>query len=513
MTAVPFTASARSGGRADRRDLPGRDGGRPTAAGRGLRHDPVPERGRRRRPEFRPPAYPDAGTALRRERARRRRGVRLQRRRPARHLLHQRRRDAVARQDRPGGTPTASTATTAACASPTSPTRPASAASATRWARRPPTTTTTATSTCSWPGVGSNQLLRNRGDGALRGRDGARRHRQRRVGRRRPAGSTTTTTAGSICSSSTTCSGRAQTNRYCGDQARGIRIYCHPRYFQGLPNRLYRNRGDGTFEDVSARAGLADARRQGHERRLRRLRPRRATSTRSSPTTRCRTSCSATTATARSARTALTRRRVRAGLGPADLRHGRGLPGLRQRRLGGHPLHRRSPARRSRCSATTRPRARHLRRGDAVERARRADGQVCRAGARCSRTSTTTAGRISSPPTRTPNDRIGEFGGARLEAAEQPVPQRRPRAVPRRHRRVGPRGAVAAVHRGCGVADFNGDGRLDIVVLALGEPAELWQNESAPGDRSWLIVRLVGDQQQPRRHRRARHSSAIRCGP
>ena len=26
--------------------------------------------------------------------------------------------------------------------------------------------------------------------------------------------------------------------------------------FQGLPNRLYRNRGDGTFEDVSARAGL-----------------------------------------------------------------------------------------------------------------------------------------------------------------------------------------------------------------------------------------------------------------
>src|SRR5688500_16837810 len=37
----------------------------------------------------------------------------------------------------------------------------------------------------------------------------------------------------------------------CGDEARGIRIYCHPRVFDGLPNRLYRNRGDGTFEDVS----------------------------------------------------------------------------------------------------------------------------------------------------------------------------------------------------------------------------------------------------------------------
>src|SRR5262245_12533142 len=48
----------------------------------------------------------------------------------------------------------------------------------------------------------------------------------------------------------------ADNNRSCGDVARGIRIYCHPRVFEGLPNRLYRNRGDGTFEDVSAKAGL-----------------------------------------------------------------------------------------------------------------------------------------------------------------------------------------------------------------------------------------------------------------
>ena len=45
-------------------------------------------------------------------------------------------------------------------------------------------------------------------------------------------------------------------NPSCGDEARRILIYCHPRMFQGLPNRLYRNRGDRTFEDVSARAGL-----------------------------------------------------------------------------------------------------------------------------------------------------------------------------------------------------------------------------------------------------------------
>jgi hypothetical protein len=50
---------------------------------------------------------------------------------------------------------------------------------------------------------------------------------------------------------------------------------------------------------------------------------------------------------------------------------------------------------------------------------------------------------------------------------------------------------AAAVHRGCGVADFNNDGRLDIAVLVLGAQAELWQNDTAP-DHRWLIVRLVG---------------------
>jgi len=49
----------------------------------------------------------------------------------------------------------------------------------------------------------------------------------------------------------------ADDDRYCGDKTRGIRIYCHPKYFQGIASTLYRNRGDGTFEDVSKKAGIA----------------------------------------------------------------------------------------------------------------------------------------------------------------------------------------------------------------------------------------------------------------
>src|SRR5580700_6961667 len=36
----------------------------------------------------------------------------------------------------------------------------------------------------------------------------------------------------------------------------GLRSYCHPKYYQPLPNTLYRNNGDGTFTDVSAETGI-----------------------------------------------------------------------------------------------------------------------------------------------------------------------------------------------------------------------------------------------------------------
>ena len=49
----------------------------------------------------------------------------------------------------------------------------------------------------------------------------------------------------------------AGSDPFCGDAARGIRVYCHPRMFEGTANRLYRNLGNGRFADVSEQSGIS----------------------------------------------------------------------------------------------------------------------------------------------------------------------------------------------------------------------------------------------------------------
>jgi len=48
-------------------------------------------------------------------------------------------------------------------------------------------------------------------------------------------------------------------HKYCGDRTRNLRGYCHPDVYNGQPHRLYRNRGDGTFEESAKALGLGGA--------------------------------------------------------------------------------------------------------------------------------------------------------------------------------------------------------------------------------------------------------------
>ena len=48
-------------------------------------------------------------------------------------------------------------------------------------------------------------------------------------------------------------------NKFCGDPKRNLRAYCHPDVYNGQPVRFFRNRGDGTFEDATQSAGFGAA--------------------------------------------------------------------------------------------------------------------------------------------------------------------------------------------------------------------------------------------------------------
>ena len=50
---------------------------------------------------------------------------------------------------------------------------------------------------------------------------------------------------------------------------------------------------------------------------------------------------------------------------------------------------------------------------------------------------------------------------------------------------------VPGAHRGAAFADFNNNGKIDVVVSAIGAPAELWENVS-PDDNHWLVIKLTG---------------------
>ncbi len=51
--------------------------------------------------------------------------------------------------------------------------------------------------------------------------------------------------------------------------------------------------------------------------------------------------------------------------------------------------------------------------------------------------------------------------------------------------------SLRAAHRGCAFGDLNNDGKIDVVVSAIGSPAELLYNTSTSGNH-WLLIQAIG---------------------
>lgn len=276
-----------------------------------------------------------------------------------------------------------------------------------------------------------------------------------------------------------------ETNRSCEDQARGIQIYCDPRAFEGLPNRLYRNRGDGTFEDVSARAGLlahvgkgmsvafADVDRDGWLDVF--------VTNDTVPNFLFRNKGDGTFA-----ETALL-----AGVSVTDL--GRPISSMGTDvqdydNDGSADIHLTA------LSGETFPLFRNDGRGTFTEETQ--SSGLARLSVKSSGWCTIVADFDNDgwkdifTANSHVNDRIGDYQSIAFKQSNS-LFMNDGRGRFRDATEASGLAASVAVHRGCGIADFNGDGRLDVAVLTRGTPAELWQNDSAAANR-WLIVKLVG---------------------
>ena len=273
---------------------------------------------------------------------------------------------------------------------------------------------------------------------------------------------------------------------FCGDPVNKVRAYCHPKHFGGLPNALYRNRGNGTFEDVSVKSGIAAHVGKGMSIGL-------ADYDQDGFTDVFITNDKIPNflfhnlGNGKFAEVAL-----EAGVALAD--HARavsamgadfrdydndGLPDIAFAALAGEwfPLFRNTGKGRFR---------------DWTSRSRLAQLSVLRSGWSPLLYDFNNDGAkdlfVSGAHV---SDNVEYFEPTKYKLSNFLFAGAGDGTF---HDVSGEAGAdfqTPRPHRGAAAADFNNDGKLDVVVSSLGEPAELWENVS-PGENSWLILRLQG---------------------
>jgi hypothetical protein len=271
-------------------------------------------------------------------------------------------------------------------------------------------------------------------------------------------------------------------DRFCGDATKGLRIYCHPKYFEGLASTLYRNQGDGTFEDVSSRAGIAGSRGRGMSVAFADYDqdgwPDAFVTNDNMPNFLFHNRGDGT----------FEEVALEAGVALRD--HGKavasmgvefkdydndGLPDLFVTALAGETF----------------PVFRNLGKGgfaDATYQSRVGGISIHHSGWGLGVFDFNNDGwkDLFSANSHV-NDRV-ELTGAAVYREKNSVFANSGGVFQDVSDEAGL--SLVRAHRGAAFADFNGDGRIDAVVSALGEPAELWENVSPP--QHWLGVKLAG---------------------
>jgi enediyne biosynthesis protein E4 len=275
-------------------------------------------------------------------------------------------------------------------------------------------------------------------------------------------------------------------DRFCGDRERNMRLYCHPKYFEGLPNTLYRNRRDGTFEDVTEKAGIgghigrgmsvsfADFDNDGFMDVF--------VTNDNLPNFLYHNKGDGTfEEVALPAGVALTNNGVAVASMGSDFRDydNDGLPDISFTALAGEtfPLFKnlgtgyfQDATYSSRLGALTSPRSGWGTglfdfNNDGWKDLFTANSDVN------DLIDLTSPTHYKQPNSIFANLGDGTFRDVSADAGLDSAP--------------------AKAHRGSAYADFDNDGKIDVVVSALGGPAELWQNVS-PDNNHWLVLKLVG---------------------